>query len=106
MKTNTTLHVLDLKENNVGDDGICALATLFRYATRIISLDLEGNVFSCVGELALAKEINSCSCLHLRDLNGVDLTSGECRGILGIDKSHCSSTYEVLDIVRARYIDI
>jgi hypothetical protein len=57
LKNNSTLEVLDISGNKVGDKGAEALADMLKQNTHLTKLDLQNNGISGVGLLAICRAL-------------------------------------------------
>jgi hypothetical protein len=102
LSINNTLTCINLSENNIGDEGVEYLSNALSINNELTSINVEYNNIGDkgVGYLSNAILYNP----SLIDIDGIDLTSLQCRSILGLDESFSKrSNKDILAYLKDRY---
>lgn len=70
LKSNTTVHTVDLGDNNLGNNGAAAVAQLIETTSTLVELDLHSNGISAAGGAALCTSLAQNRSLQVLNLKG------------------------------------
>ena len=90
LKTNTSLHLLDISHNNIYDDGLAAISEFIKNIKSLQILDISHNNISAVGAAAISKN---------RTFKKLNMSYNKIDSFFEVDKAlQTNTTLQILDL--------